>query len=163
GVLDELGEMEWMQIAIKPSKPFAFGTVTRGARKVPVFGLPGNPVSSFVSFEVLARPALRQMMGANDCEPRFIPAIADAPFTRGMGDDKQHLVRAVASFGDDGRVHVTTTGAQGSHQLASSASANALVVIDDGEVVAAGDDVRTLVLDWLPTEIDPSRRVRDDS
>ena len=58
-VLDTIADMTWMQIAIKPSKPFAFGVIAGR----PVFGLPGNPVSSLVSFELLARPALRQMMG----------------------------------------------------------------------------------------------------
>ena len=60
-VLDRIADMRWMQIAIKPAKPFAFGLLA--GRHVPVFGLPGNPVSSLVSFELLARPALRQMMG----------------------------------------------------------------------------------------------------
>ena len=58
-VLDEMGQMSWMQVAIKPAKPFAFGIVDG----TPVFGLPGNTVSSMVSFELLARPALRRMMG----------------------------------------------------------------------------------------------------
>ena len=58
-VLDRIADMRWMQIAIKPAKPFAFGMLDG----TPVFGLPGNPVSSMVSFELLARPALRQMMG----------------------------------------------------------------------------------------------------
>ena len=58
-VLGRIADMRWMQIAIKPAKPFAFGTLDG----VPVFGLPGNPVSSLVSFELLARPALRRMMG----------------------------------------------------------------------------------------------------
>ena len=60
-VLDRIGDMRWMQIAIRPAKPFAFGLV--GSKRTPVFGLPGNPVSSLVSFELFARPALRQMMG----------------------------------------------------------------------------------------------------
>ncbi len=58
-VLGRIAEMQWMQIAIKPAKPFAFGMLDG----IPVFGLPGNPVSSLVSFELLARPALRRMMG----------------------------------------------------------------------------------------------------
>ena len=61
-VLGRIAEMRWMQVAIKPAKPFAFGTIDG----VPVFGLPGNPVSSLVSFELLARPALRRMMGHAD-------------------------------------------------------------------------------------------------
>ena len=58
-VLDRIGRMRWMQVAIRPAKPFAFGVVGR----TPVFGLPGNPVSSMVSYEVLARPGLRRMAG----------------------------------------------------------------------------------------------------
>src|SRR4029077_15715077 len=58
-VLSRIADMTWMQIAIRPAKPFAFGLLDG----VPVFGLPGNPVSSMVSFEVIARPALRLMMG----------------------------------------------------------------------------------------------------
>ena len=58
-VLGRIADMRWMQIAIKPAKPFAFGTIGG----TPIFGLPGNPVSSLVSFEMLARPALRRMMG----------------------------------------------------------------------------------------------------
>ena len=53
-VLDEIGDMRWMQIAIKPAKPFAFGLIGT----TPVFGLPGNPVSSMVSFELFARAAI---------------------------------------------------------------------------------------------------------
>ncbi len=62
-VLSRIADMRWMQIAIKPAKPFAFGLLAAGDRRVPVFGLPGNPVSSMVSFELFARPALRKMMG----------------------------------------------------------------------------------------------------
>ena len=79
-VLDEIGDMRWMQIAIKPAKPFAFGLV--GDRRTPVFGLPGNPVSSLVSFELLARPALRQMMGHADIDRPRVTAIADADLRR---------------------------------------------------------------------------------
>ena len=57
-VLGRIAEMRWMQVAIKPAKPFAFGTIDG----VPVFGLPGNPVSSLVSFEMFARPALFESM-----------------------------------------------------------------------------------------------------
>jgi molybdenum cofactor synthesis domain-containing protein len=66
-VLGRIAEMRWMQIAIKPAKPFAFGVLAAAdGRGVPVFGLPGNPVSSMVSFELFARPGLRQMMGHAD-------------------------------------------------------------------------------------------------
>jgi molybdopterin molybdotransferase len=146
-LLDKLGTMEWMQIAIRPAKPFAFGLLGTSQRPVPVFGLPGNPVSSFVSFELLARPALRQMMGMEHPGRPRVRAIADRPLRRGMGDGKLHLVRVVASFGADGRLHIVPTGAQGSHQLASSAAANGLAIVADGEDVPLGAEVEILYLD----------------
>ena len=68
-VLDRIGRMHWMQVAIRPAKPFAFGLVG----DTPVFGLPGNPVSSMVSYEVLARPGLRRMAGRADVDLRRVP------------------------------------------------------------------------------------------
>ena len=66
-VLDRIGDMRWMQIAIRPAKPLAFGTLTRSdGTAVPVFGLPGNPVSSMVSYELFCRPGLRKMSGFAD-------------------------------------------------------------------------------------------------
>jgi molybdenum cofactor synthesis domain-containing protein len=140
-VLGRIADMRWMQVAIKPAKPFAFGTVDG----VPVFGLPGNPVSSLVSFEVLARPALRRMMGHAQPFRQAISAIADSGLRR-RPDGKVHLVRVVAAFGADGRLHVEPVAAQGSHQLAATALANALAIVDDGDGVAPGADVPTILL-----------------
>ena len=72
-VLDRIGQMHWMQVAIRPAKPFAFGLVG----DTPVFGLPGNPVSSMVSYEVLARPGLRRMAGRADADLRRPAVPAD--------------------------------------------------------------------------------------
>ena len=140
-VLDRLGDMRWMQVAIKPAKPFAFGTIG----DVPVFGLPGNPVSSMVSFELFARPALRQMAGHADLERRHVRAVAPDGLRR-HPDGKIHFVRVVASQDDDGRWMVRSAGGQGSHQLSAMAAANALAVVPDGDGVPAGDDVRVLLL-----------------
>ena len=140
-VLGRIAEMRWMQVAIKPAKPFAFGTLDG----VPVFGLPGNPVSSLVSFELLARPALRRMMGHRHLARPSVVAIADEVLRR-RPDDKIHLMRVVATFADDGRYHVSPVGAQGSHQLAATALADALVVLPDGPGVPAGADVAVLML-----------------
>jgi molybdenum cofactor synthesis domain-containing protein len=151
-VLGRIAEMQWMQVAIKPAKPFAFGLLRDEAgdgdlaRSVPVFGLPGNPVSSLVSFEMFARPALRRMAGHRRLARPSVVAVADADLTR-RSDGKTHLVRVVAAFADDGRVHVTPVTAQGSHQLAATASANAIAVLDDGDGVSAGDEVAVLLLD----------------
>jgi molybdenum cofactor synthesis domain-containing protein len=144
-VLDELGDMSWMQIAIKPAKPFAFGLLGGADRQVPVFGLPGNPVSSLVSFEVLARPALRRMMGHRLIDrPRVLAVSEDG--VRRRPDGKLHLVRVHGEFGPDGRWHVRSTGEQGSHQLAASAGANGLALVPDGGGVAPGDEVEVLLI-----------------
>jgi molybdopterin molybdotransferase len=154
-ILDRIGEMRWMQIAIKPAKPFAFGLVD----DVPVFGFPGNPVSSMVSFELLGRPALRQAMGHTDLERPVVRAVADDGFDR-RPDGKVHFARVVARHCADGRVHVVTAGGQGSHQLGAMAAANALAVLSDGDGVAAGGDVDVLLLGDVPSDatlpVDPA-------
>jgi molybdopterin molybdotransferase len=144
-VLGRIAEMSWMQIAIKPAKPFAFGLLDG----VPVFGLPGNPVSSLVSFELLARPALRRMMGHHRLARTSLVAVADTSLAR-RPDGKIHLVRVNGDFADDGRYHVRPVGAQGSHQLAATALADALAVVPDGEGVPEGGDVAVLLLGENP-------------
>jgi molybdopterin molybdotransferase len=140
-VLGRIAEMHWMQIAIKPAKPFAFGMLrVDDARATPVFGLPGNPVSSLVSFELLARPALRQMMGHERIGRPRVLAVADEGITRRV-DGKLHLDRVIAEWGSDGRCHVHSARAQGSHQLAATATANAIAEVPDGPGVAPGGDV----------------------
>jgi molybdopterin biosynthesis enzyme len=149
-VLSHIAEMRWMQLAIKPAKPFAFGLLDAGdeagdVRRVPVFGLPGNPVSSMVSFELFARPALRTMMALPVIDRPRVAAIADAPFRR-RPDGKTHYQRAMASFGPDGRVHVTPVSAQGSHQLAATSLADAMVVLPDGDGATPTAEVDTILL-----------------
>ena len=145
-VLSRLADMRWMQIAIKPAKPFAFGLLAGASgRRVPVFGLPGNPVSSLVSFELLARPALRQMMGHPQIDRPQVAAVADDGLPR-RPDGKTHYVRVSARFAADGRVHVQSVGAQGSHQLAATSLANAIAVVPDGAGVPAGGTVDTMLL-----------------
>ncbi len=140
-VLGRIADMTWLQIAIKPAKPFAFGTLGG----VPIFGLPGNPVSSLVSFELLARPALRRMMGHRRLMRQHVVAVADAALTR-RPDGKVHFMRVSGDFADDGRFHVRPVRAQGSHQLAATASADAMAVVPDGDGIPAGADVAVLML-----------------
>ncbi len=147
-VLSRIADMNWMQIAIRPAKPFAFGLLKNSRQdQVPVFGLPGNPVSSLVSFELIARPALRRMMALPAMRPRVI-AITDDDLRR-KPDGKTHWNRVHARFDDDGYVHVTQTGPQGSHQLAATSLANALAIVEDGDGIYAGDRVEVMLLtDW---------------
>ena len=144
-VLDRLGgqSMRWMQVAIKPAHPLAFGVV---AGK-PVFGLPGNPVSAMVSFELFVFPALRQMMGHEFPHRARISGVADEPLPRPQ-DGKIHFLRVEATYESDGRFHVRPTGGQASNLLRTMALANALAVVPDGHGVAAGEPVEVLLLDY---------------
>ena len=146
-VLSRIAEMNWMQMAIKPAKPFAFGKLkTSDARVIPIFGLPGNPVSSMISFEILARPALRKMMGHTQNLTRpTVRAIVDAPMKRKQ-DGKIHFMRVFGAFTNDGRLHVRDTGPQGSHQLAATSQANGLAIVPDGQGLPAGAEVDVMLL-----------------
>ena len=140
-VLDRLGDMRWMQIAIKPAKPFAFGLIGT----TPVFGLPGNPVSSMVSYELLARPALRKMAGHRRLDRPVRRAVSEEPFGR-HDDGKTHFLRVTGSQDETGRWHVRKLTGQGSHQLTAMARADALAIIPDGAEIAAGDEVEIVPL-----------------
>ncbi len=140
-VLDRIGDMHWWQVAVRPAKPLAFGTVGG----TPVFGLPGNPVSSLVSFELFARPALRQMTGHRELFRPEVLAVADEPLRR-RPDGKLHLMRVVATPDDEGHLHVRSSGGQGSHLLRAMALANALALLPDGDGVDAGGVVKVVLL-----------------
>jgi molybdopterin molybdotransferase len=141
-VLKDLGmEMVFWKVAMKPGKPLAFGTI--GGK--PAFGLPGNPVSSMVSFEQFVRPSLLKMMGHRQLFRPTIEAILKEDIEKEPG--RRHYIRALVSFEKD-RYFVTTTGAQGSGILRSMVRANGLVVIPENqERVRAGEKVVVQLLD----------------
>ncbi len=141
-VLKDLGmEMIFWRVAMKPGRPLAFGTIN----KKPVFGLPGNPVSSMVSFEQFVRPSLLKMMGHRQIFRPLIEAILKEDIHKEPG--KRYYIRAVVSFEKD-RYFVTMTGAQGSGILRSMVRANGLIVIsEDREIVRAGERVKVQLLD----------------
>ena len=128
----------------QPAKPLAFGVV----RDTPVFGLPGNPVSSLVSFELFARPALLQRAG----HPfRFRPEVvarAEHTFAR-KPDGKLHLDRVRVTRTDDSW-RAGRTGDQASNVLSVTAAANGLALLPDGDGVAAGEELRVMLLDAEP-------------
>jgi molybdopterin molybdotransferase len=135
----------WAQVAIKPAKPLAFGRLGR----VPVFGLPGNPVSSHVSFELFARPALRTMMGhAEPGRPR-VQARAAHAFGR-RTDGRLYVERVVLSRAPDGGFLAARSGVQASNVLSGMARANGLALLPDGDGVAEGDELTVMVLE-LPS------------
>jgi molybdenum cofactor synthesis domain-containing protein len=140
--LGRLGRMQSWQVAIKPAKPLAFGVIDG----TPVFGLPGNPVSSLVSFELFARPALLQMMGhANRFRPE-IEATAAHALPRKL-DGKLHLDR-VRVHSEGGGFAAARTGAQASNVLSATAAANGLALLADGDGVPEGGELRVMRLDW---------------
>jgi molybdenum cofactor synthesis domain-containing protein len=132
--------VEWYQVAIKPAKPLCIATV----RGTPVFGLPGNPVSSMVSFELFARPALLAMMGH---EHPFRPEVV-ARVDGGLGrrpDGKVHFDRVRVRL-DDGRYVVAGVRNQESNALASSAMAEGLAILPDGDGVPDGGEVTVMLI-----------------
>ena len=140
------GAFHWWQVAIKPAKPLAFGMVGDAA----VFGLPGNPVSSLVSFECFARPTILQMMGYTGAA-RFratVTATAGHALSR-RADGKLHLDRVLVHL-DDGRLVAVRSGEQASNVLSATALANGLALVPDGEGIAEGDAVEVMLLE-LPS------------
>lgn len=147
-VLGRIGDMRWMQVAIRPAKPLAFGTVNRAdGTPVPVFGLPGNPVSSMVSYELFARPALRRMAGhPDDRLDRMVLRVRAAEPILRSPDGKLHLDRVVLTRDATGELEARSAGGQGSHHSAAMANADALALIPDGEGVEVGGWVDVIAL-----------------
>jgi len=143
-----LGRLHWLQVRIRPAKPFAYAVLPSTGRGVPLFGLPGNPVSALVSFELLARPALRAMAGHAVLHRPQVRAIADSALTAPGSDGRTAYVRVMSAFGPDGRLHVTPVDAQDSHQLAQTARADGLAELAPGVTVGRGGEVTVHSLVW---------------
>ncbi len=144
-VLAAEGEMHFWQVAIKPGKPLAFGSVG----KVPLLGLPGNPVAAMVAFEVFARPAILKLGGHTNWEKPSIRAILDEDV---HNSGRRHFMRAQVRREADG-YRVTTRGSgvhvQGSGILSSLVWANGLVVVpEEVTFLEAGSAIDVWMLDW---------------
>jgi molybdopterin molybdotransferase len=138
----ELGveEVFW-RVAVKPGKPVSFGV--RG--RTLVFGLPGNPVSSLVGFELFVRPALLALQGQADPMPRFEPGRLAAAASRNPNRDQ--LLRARTRAGGGEAVELEPLAGQESHMIAAAAGADALLLVPRGEgELAPGSPVRYLRL-----------------
>lgn len=136
------GRARWMQVAIKPARPFSFGL---SENNTPLFGLPGNPVAALVSFELFVRPALRRLAGHRDLSRPMVTAVLDCPIPR-RRDGTLHFVHAFAAFDSDGRLHVVAAAPRSSHSLTTAADANVLAVIEDGDGLVVGDTVKAMIL-----------------
>jgi molybdopterin molybdotransferase len=147
-VLSRMADMNWWQVAIRPAKPLAFGMLSGG---VPIFGLPGNPVSSHVSYELFARPALLQMMGHSRRFRPVTPAVA-AHDMRRRSDGKLHLDRVTLRRDESsGGLVAASAGGQASNVLSAMAASDGLALLPDGDGVSAGESVDVLRLD-LPAD-----------
>jgi molybdopterin molybdotransferase len=145
-VLVKHGEIGLWTVCMKPGKPSAFGVITAGERKVPLLGLPGNPVSSMVTFEQFARPAILKMMGKSELAKPSIKAIIEDDI---VNTDRRRLFDRVVVTRRKGKYYARLTGPQGSGILSSMAKANGLAVIpEDSPGVKKGDIVEVQMLDW---------------
>jgi molybdopterin molybdotransferase len=149
-VLAEHGEVGFWTVCMKPGKPLAFGIIKKAEvgkeKKVPHLGLPGNPVSSMITFEQFARPAILKMMGKKILAKPAIRAIIEGDV---VNTDGRRLFARVSVTRWGGRYHASVTGPQGSGILTSMARANGLVVIpESSKGVKAGDMVEVQMLDW---------------
>ena len=143
-VLSKLGTVWFGKVAMQPGMPQGFGAVGPGA--TPIFTLPGNPVSAFVSFEMFVRPVIRKLAGHTELHRGTETALATQSWRAPGG--KVQLARGELTISDDGRRVVRLSGGQGSYQLGSLALATCLVVVpEDVTRVEAGDEVRCLVLE----------------
>jgi molybdopterin molybdotransferase len=140
-VLATEGQMDFWRVRMKPGKPLAFGHI----RRAPILGLPGNPVSVMVSFEMFARPALLKMQGIGDWQRPTVEATLMDQIAH--KDDRRHFVRVRLAW-EEGEYHAYLTGAQGSGILNSMVKANALAIIpEDWDRAPSGARVRVMMLD----------------
>jgi molybdopterin molybdotransferase len=141
-IMSEQGQINFWRINMRPGKPVAFGHISG----VPLLGLPGNPVSAAVTFELFGRPVIRMMLGHTRLvRPQVDVIVEDGISERAM---RRHYVRARVEW-RDGRFIAHTTGNQGSHIMTSLLNVNALVIVPEGGVeVHPGDSAKAMMLDW---------------
>jgi len=140
--LTELGTVDFVRVAMQPGRPQGFGFL---GDHVPIFCLPGNPVSALVSFEIFARPAIRKLLGKRQLQRATVQAMAIERVESPVGIRQYR--RGVLHREANGAYSVSFVGGPGSHLIASMASANCLVVIDeDVSEVVAGSRVTVIPL-----------------
>ena len=150
-VLAKEGEVVFWQVRQKPGKPLAFGMIRAlggggGIKKIPLFGLAGNPVSAMLNFELFARPAMLKMMGRQKLAKPMIEAVIEEPIVN--TDGRRIFARAIVQR-REGKYFARLTGPQGSGILTSMTLANGLVIVpEDAPGVEEGDLVQVIMLDW---------------
>ena len=152
-IMQDLGDVGFWKIAMRPGRPMAFGTLKPIAgqsspHKTLFFGLPGNPVAVMVTFYQFVRAALLQLNGAAQTEPPLTQAISESAIRKKPG--RTEFQRAILGRGKDGKPTVKLTGSQGAGILRSMSEANCFVILHhDQENIAAGDWVDVALFDGL--------------
>ena len=150
-VLTERGDINFWSVRMRPAKPLAFGMlrgdpVNGTGRPVPLMGLPGNPVSAMVAFEMFARPAIRAMLGRQRLARPMVQGVLTAPI---FNSDGRRVYARVEVERRDGVYYANPTGPQGSNILTSMSRANALAICPDHlPRKDAGEQVDIIMLDW---------------
>jgi molybdopterin molybdotransferase len=136
------GSLRFWRVRMRPGAPVGFGFI--GA--LPWIGLPGNPVSTMVTFELFARPAIRKLLGHTALFRRTVPVTVTQRIE--LGVPLRHFLRAVVEEGPDGARRARLTGPQGSGILTSMANANALLIVpEDRQEVEEGETLNAMLLD----------------
>lgn len=146
-VLETEGDISFWTVRIKPGKPLAFGTLKNdNGRNVPHLGLPGNPVSSMIIFEVFARPAILKMLGRKNWVRPVIKATIEDSIVN--VDGRRIFARAIVRKQKD-KYFARLTGAQGSGILTSMVKANGLAIVPETtKEVKSGSVIDVIILDW---------------
>ena len=150
-VLTERGDINFWSVQMRPAKPLAFGMLRGNAvsgtgRPIPLMGLPGNPVSAMVAFEMFARPAIRTMLGRQKLARPVVEGVLTAPI---YNSDGRRVYARVEVERRDGVYYANPTGPQGSNILTSMSRANALAICpEDVPRKEAGERVDIIMLDW---------------
>jgi molybdopterin molybdotransferase len=141
-VLTSLGaEMKFWKVRMRPGAPIGFGTL----RDIPWIGLPGNPVSTMVTFDLFVRPVLRRMLGHARLFRRPVTVTLEEPVS--IGARLTHFLRAIVTPQGDGALTARLTGGQGSGILTSMSRANALLIVDESrQRIEAGERANALLL-----------------
>ena len=146
-VLEQRGDMNFWSVRMRPAKPLAFGLLHRNNRSpLPLLGLPGNPVSALLAFEMFGRPAVRRMLGRDLLARPMVEGVLTGPI---FNSDGRRVYARVEVERRDGTWFATPTGPQGSNILTSLSRANGLAICpSDLTRKEAGQAVKIIMLDW---------------
>lgn len=147
-VLSQRGDVNFWSVRMRPAKPLAFGLLRGqdGGRSTPLLGLPGNPVSALVAFEMFARPAILTMLGRSRLARPNVQGVLAGPI---HNTDGRRVYARVVVDRREGAYFATPTGPQGSNILTSMSLANGLAVCPaEVPLMKAGEPVQIIMLDW---------------